>query len=142
MTEPLSPSCSRRQLLKAGLTGASALTLGNLPAASAVAAPAPARQPTLIAEENAHLLIAELGGPLWILLALLVPLVTVGLPSLVAVLLLASMWPGPSAQAFLIAAAILAFCFQFAAVALLRKYVPYAGRAGLRSAGARRTRTR
>lgn len=54
MSEPLSNSCSRRQLLKAGLTGASALTLGNLSAESAVAALTPSRQPTLIAEENAR----------------------------------------------------------------------------------------
>jgi hypothetical protein len=80
-----------------------------------------------IACGGAALIRAEFGGPVWILLALLAPLVTVGAPSLAAVLLLAWVWPGPSIFAFAIAAIALAFGFQLAAVVLTRRYV---GRAG------------
>jgi hypothetical protein len=75
-----------------------------------------------LAAGGAALIVAEFGGPLWMLLALLVPLVTVGAPSLAAVLLLAAVWPGPSLRAFVIAAAVLAFCSQFAAVAAVRRW--------------------
>ena len=68
------------------------------------------------------LIFAEFGGTPWMLLALLVPLVTIGAPSLAAVLLLAAVWPGPSSRAFVIAAAVLAFCFQFAAVVFWRRW--------------------
>lgn len=75
-----------------------------------------------LAAGAAALIFAEFGGPVWLLVALLVPLVTLGAPSLAAVLLLAAVWPGPSLGAFMIVAAVLAFCFQVAAVALWRRW--------------------
>lgn len=69
------------------------------------------------------LLLAEFGGPVWMLVAFLVPLLTFGLPSLAAVLLLTSFWPGPSLRAFLLIGAVLAFGFQFASVALVRRWM-------------------
>jgi hypothetical protein len=85
---------------------------------------------TLVAGAVA-LVFAEFGGPMWMLVALLLPVLTVGAPSLAAVLLLAWVWPGPSILAFAIASTILGFGFQFAAVLLIRRYV---GRAGFRRA--------
>lgn len=75
-----------------------------------------------LAAGGTALMFAEFGGPVWVLVALLVPLVTVGAPSLAAVLLLAAVWPGPSLRAFMIVAVGVAFCFQFAAVVLWRRW--------------------
>ncbi len=65
------------------------------------------------------LFLAESGAPAWVFVLLLGWLVTVGLPTLSAVLLLVRVWEGPSFQAFLVLAAVLALVFQFAAVSLV-----------------------
>ncbi len=65
------------------------------------------------------LVLAEFGAPVWVFVLLLGWLVTVGLPTLSAVLLLVRFWEGPSLQAFLVSAAALAFLFQFAVVLVL-----------------------
>ncbi len=65
------------------------------------------------------LVLAEFGAPVWVFVLLLGWLVTVGLPTLSAVLLLVRVWEGPSFQAFLVLAAVLALVFQFAAVSLV-----------------------
>lgn len=75
-----------------------------------------------LAAGGTALIVAEFGGPVWLLVALLVPLVTLGAPSLAAVLLLAAVWPGPSLRAFMIVAAVVAFCVQFAAVVVWRRW--------------------
>lgn len=75
-----------------------------------------------LATGAAALIFAEFGGPVWLLVALLVPLVTVGAPSLAAVLLLAAVWPGPSLRAFMMVAVVVAFCFQYAAVVVWRRW--------------------
>jgi len=56
----------------------------------------------------------------WVFVILLAWLVTVGLPTLVPVLLLARFWPGPSFQAFVISAVVLAMFFQWSAVVGIR----------------------
>ena len=75
-----------------------------------------------LAAGGTALIFAEFGGPVWLLVALLVPLVTVGAPSLAAVLLLAAVWPGPSLRGFVVVAAVVAFCFQLAAVVMWRRW--------------------
>jgi len=67
------------------------------------------------------LIVAEFGGPVLILIPLLVWLLTLGLPTLAAVLLTARFWPGPSLGAFVVTAALLAFVLQFAAVWAVRR---------------------
>ena len=62
------------------------------------------------------LVLAEFGAPEWVFVLLLGWLLIPGLPTLAAVLLLASFWPGPSFSAYLVVATILGFFFQFAAV--------------------------
>ena len=61
-----------------------------------------------LAAGGTALIFAEFGGPVWLLVALLVPLVTVGAPSLAAVLLLAAVWPGPSLRGIVVGAALVA----------------------------------
>ena len=68
----------------------------------------------------AALILAEFGAPVWLLAGLVTWLVTIGLPTLVSVLLLARFWPGPSFQTFVLSAIVLACLFQFAALAGLR----------------------
>lgn len=75
-----------------------------------------------LAAGGAALMCAEFGGPVWMLVALLVPVLTIGAPSAAAVLLLASVWPGPSFRAFLISSVVLAFGFQLSSVALIRRW--------------------
>ena len=75
-----------------------------------------------LAAGGTALIFAEFGGPVWLLVTLLVPLITVGAPSLAAVLLLAAVWPGPSLRAFMIVAVVVAFWFQFAAVVVWRRW--------------------
>ena len=65
------------------------------------------------------LVLAEFGAPVWVFVLLLGWLVTVGLPTLSAVLLLVRFWEGGSLQLFLLSAAALAFLFQFAVVSVL-----------------------
>lgn len=67
------------------------------------------------------LVLAELGAPVYFFLPLLAWLLTAGLPTLAAVLLLASVWPGPSFGLFVAVAAVLAFLFQWAAVGTIRQ---------------------
>jgi hypothetical protein len=57
----------------------------------------------------------------WVFVVLLAWLLTVGLPTLAAVLLLARFWPGPSFPAYLLSAALLALFFQFGAVLGIRR---------------------
>ena len=64
---------------------------------------------------------AEFGAPAWVLLVLLAWLLTIGLPTLAAVLLLAGFWPGPSFAAFLLSAVFLALLAQFGAVHAVRR---------------------
>ena len=66
------------------------------------------------------LVLAEFGAPVWVFVLLLGWLVTLGLPTLAAVLLLATFWRGPSFEAFLIVAVLLALIFQFGAVLTIR----------------------
>lgn len=66
------------------------------------------------------LILAEFGAPAYIFVSLLAWLLTLGLPTLAAVLLLACIWPGPSLGMFAVVAALLAFALQFAAVWAVR----------------------
>lgn len=66
------------------------------------------------------LILAEFGAPAYIFVLLLAWLLTLGLPTLAAVLLLARFWPGPSLGMFVVVAAVLAFGLQFAAVWVVR----------------------
>jgi drug/metabolite transporter (DMT)-like permease len=75
---------------------------------------------SLVAGASA-LVLAEFGAPVWVFALLLVWLLTLGLPTLVAVLLLAGFWPGPSFQTYLVAAALLALFLQFGAVSAIRR---------------------
>jgi hypothetical protein len=65
------------------------------------------------------LILAEFGAPVWVFVLLLGWLVTVGLPTTSAVLLMVRFWEGPSFQAFLLSATVLAFAFQFGAISLV-----------------------
>jgi hypothetical protein len=67
------------------------------------------------------LLLAEFGAPVWVFAGLLAWLVTLGLPTLVSVLLLARFWPGPSFGAFLVAAVLVSFLSQLAMVSGIRQ---------------------
>ncbi len=69
----------------------------------------------------AALLLAEFGAPVWVFVVLFAWLLTLGLPTLVAVLLLAWFWQGPSFQAYLLSAVLLAFFFQLGAVLGIRR---------------------
>jgi hypothetical protein len=74
-----------------------------------------------LAAGAAALLLAEFGAPVWVFLGLLGWLVTVGLPTLVSVLLLTRFWPGPSFGAFLVCAVLLSFLSQLAMVSAIRR---------------------
>lgn len=67
------------------------------------------------------LVLAEFGAPVWAFVLLFAWLLTLGLPTLAAVLLLARFWPGPSLGAFVVVTVILAFAFQFAALWMVRR---------------------
>ena len=62
------------------------------------------------------LILAEFGAPVWVFVVLLAWLLTFGLPTLSAVVLLTRFWPGPSLQAYLLTAVLLALLFQCGAV--------------------------
>jgi hypothetical protein len=66
----------------------------------------------------AALLLAEFGAPAWTFVLLLGWLVTFGLPTLSALLLVIRFWDSPSALAFLLLSAALTFACQFAVVSL------------------------
>ena len=68
----------------------------------------------------AALILAEFGAPVWIFVGLLTWLVTVGLPTLAAVVILATLWPGPSFRAFLVTAILFAWVFQLGAITAWR----------------------
>ena len=68
----------------------------------------------------AALLLAEFGAPVWVFVVLFAWLLTLGLPTLVGVLLLAQFWQGPSFQAYLLSAILLAFFFQLTTVSGIR----------------------
>ncbi len=69
----------------------------------------------------AAIILAEFGAPVWVFVVLLGWLLTVGLPSLCAVLLLAHFWEGLPFLGFLVSAAVLALIFQCTAVWLFRR---------------------
>lgn len=60
-------------------------------------------------------MLAEFGAPAWVFVVLFAWLLSVGLPTLAAVLVLAGFWPGPSFGAYLVSVVILAFCLQLGA---------------------------
>ncbi len=66
------------------------------------------------------IVLAEFGAPVWVFVGLFAWLLIPGLPTLVAVLLVTQSWQGPSFQAYLLTAALLAFFFQLAAVLATR----------------------
>jgi hypothetical protein len=71
-----------------------------------------------LAAGGALVLLAEFGRtPQWLLAVLLVWLATAGLPTVIAVVGLAGVWPGPSLPVFLLAATVLAMALQHATVA-------------------------
>ena len=70
---------------------------------------------------SAALLLAEFGAPVWVFVVLLAWLLTLGLPTLAGVLLLARFWQGPSFQAYLLSAVLLGFFFQLGAVSGIRR---------------------
>lgn len=65
-------------------------------------------------------LLAAFGVPVWIFVLLLGWLLTIGLPSLCAVLLLARFWEGLPFAGFLVSVGFLAMVFQSASVWLIR----------------------
>lgn len=75
---------------------------------------------SLLAGSSA-LIAAEFGASVYLHVLLLGWLLTVGLPTLAAVVMLASVWPGPSLGMFVVVAAVLAFGAQFAAVWTVRR---------------------
>ncbi len=68
----------------------------------------------------AAIVLAEFGYPVWIFVVLLGWLLTFGLPSLCAVLLLTHFWEGLPFAGFLVSATVLALLFQCTAVWLFR----------------------
>ena len=66
------------------------------------------------------LLLAEFGAPAWVFVILLVWLLTLGLPTLVAILMLAQFWQGPSFPVYLLCAVVLAFLLQLGSVSGIR----------------------
>jgi hypothetical protein len=64
---------------------------------------------------------AEFGAPVWVFVLLLGWLLTAGLPTAAAVLVLARFWCGPSFSAFLVTAALLGLACQHLALAALRR---------------------
>ena len=69
----------------------------------------------------AALFLAEFGAPAWVFVLLFAWLLTVGQSTFSAVLLLARFWQGPSFQAYILSAVLLAFLFQLGAVWCIRK---------------------
>ena len=61
------------------------------------------------------LVFAEFGAPPWVFVVLFAWLLTLGLPTLAAVLVLAGLWQGPSFGTYLVTVVILAFCLQLGA---------------------------
>lgn len=95
------PRVSRRALVSAGLTLLS------------------------LAGGAAAILLSEFGGaPAWLLGLLLGWLCTGGLPTLVSVLVLASVWPGPSLLAFVTAAGFLSWLAQHGALGFVSRARP------------------
>ena len=82
------------------------------------------------------IILADLGGPAWVFVVLAIWLWTVGLPTTVAVLLLASLW-GEAAVSissslgfFVVCAMILSLCFQTISVLFVVRIVKSKGKAG------------
>lgn len=69
----------------------------------------------------AALMLAEFGAPIWIFIGLLGWLLTLGLPTLVSVLLLTRFWPGPSFLSFVVGAGVLSFLTQFVVISIIRR---------------------
>ena len=69
----------------------------------------------------AAIVLADFGAPSWVFVLLLAWLLTLGLPTVCAVLLLARYWPGPSFQTFLVSAALVALVSQWTAVWLVQQ---------------------
>lgn len=66
------------------------------------------------------ILLAEFGGPEWVFVLLFGWLLTLGLPSLGAILVSVYLWEGLGLRGFLVSAALLALVFQYSAVSLVR----------------------
>lgn len=71
---------------------------------------------TSLAALAASLGLGDLGGPLWLILLLLVWLSTMGAPSTVGVLAVVKFWPGGSFLGFISLASAVAFLAQLLAV--------------------------
>ena len=67
------------------------------------------------------IVLAEFGVSPWIFAVLLTWLVTLGLPTLVSILLLVRFWPGPSFAAFVVMSMLLSFLSQFVAISAIRR---------------------
>lgn len=67
------------------------------------------------------LVLAEFGASPWIFIVLLTWLVTLGLPTLVSVLLVVRFWPGPSFAAFVVMSMLLSFLSHFLAISAIRR---------------------
>lgn len=67
------------------------------------------------------LMLAEFGASAWVFALLLTWLVTIGLPTLMAVLVLATFWPGPSFLAYVVSAIIAALFLQWGMVVAIRR---------------------
>ena len=76
---------------------------------------------TTLAVGVAAFLLANFGASKWIFVVMFAWMATLGLPTLVAVLMLASLWHNLPFAAFLVCAATLAFLFQLAAVWLVQR---------------------
>ena len=74
-----------------------------------------------LAAGAAALVLAEFGAPIWIFAGLLAWLLTLGLPTLMSVLLLTRFWPGPSFLSFVVWAGVLSFLTQFAVISSIRR---------------------
>lgn len=69
------------------------------------------------------LMLAEFGASQWALIGLLAWLLTAGLPTLIPVLVLASIWPGPSFGAFVVSAIVVSFVLYLVVIVMIRRFV-------------------
>jgi hypothetical protein len=67
------------------------------------------------------LILAEFGAPAWMLVLLLGWLITVGLPTLLGVLVLAGLWQGPSFRVFVLVSILSSLLLQTLAVIAFRR---------------------
>ena len=67
------------------------------------------------------LVLADFGAPVWVFVLLLAWLLTVGLPTLCGILLVASFWDAASVTGFLVSVAVVSLAFQCLAVFAVRR---------------------